>query len=417
MRLLIHDYAGHPFQIQLSRELARRGHSVVHAFAGGLLTPRGNLQRQPDDPEQLELIEVPMDPNYRREKYRFFRRRQMELKYGKDLANLIREKRPEIVISANTPTEPQLEIARTCQKLNTRFIVWVQDFYSLAVTRLAQKKLPVIGNLVGWWYRLLEKRTFRLASRIVVITGDFVPILKNFGIPSEEVVIIPNWAPLNELPQRPRENPWSTARDLNGKFTFLYSGTLAMKHNPDILRRLAVAFLPDPQVRVIVISEGPGADYLAKCKESEYLTNLDILPFQPFSEVPNINATADVLVAILESDSGIFSVPSKVLTYLCAGRPILAAMPSGNLAARIITACRAGLCVEPADTEGFVQAAHHFRENQLARQGCSAASRAYAEENFDITRIANRFEDCFKTSLAQTHEPIYHPATLTILSE
>ena len=24
MRLLIHDYAGHPFQVQLSRELARR---------------------------------------------------------------------------------------------------------------------------------------------------------------------------------------------------------------------------------------------------------------------------------------------------------------------------------------------------------------------------------------------------------
>jgi len=31
MRLLIHDYAGHPFQVQLSRELARRGHSVTHA--------------------------------------------------------------------------------------------------------------------------------------------------------------------------------------------------------------------------------------------------------------------------------------------------------------------------------------------------------------------------------------------------
>jgi hypothetical protein len=49
MRLLIHDYAGHPFQVQLSRELARRGHSVIHAFAGGLLTPRGSLQKQADE--------------------------------------------------------------------------------------------------------------------------------------------------------------------------------------------------------------------------------------------------------------------------------------------------------------------------------------------------------------------------------
>jgi hypothetical protein len=43
MQLLIHDYAGHPFQVQLSRELAMRGYSVVHAFTGGLLTPRGSL--------------------------------------------------------------------------------------------------------------------------------------------------------------------------------------------------------------------------------------------------------------------------------------------------------------------------------------------------------------------------------------
>jgi len=41
MRLLIHGHAGHPFQMQLSREPARRGHTVLHAFAGELQTPRG----------------------------------------------------------------------------------------------------------------------------------------------------------------------------------------------------------------------------------------------------------------------------------------------------------------------------------------------------------------------------------------
>jgi hypothetical protein len=101
MHLLIHDYAGHPFQVQLSRELAMRGHSVVHAFAGGLLTPRGSLQKLPDDPATLELVEVPMDANYRRDKYRFLRRRQMELDYGRKIAALIEKKRPDVVLSAN----------------------------------------------------------------------------------------------------------------------------------------------------------------------------------------------------------------------------------------------------------------------------------------------------------------------------
>ena len=171
-----------------------------------------------------------------------------------------------------------------------------------------------------------------------------------------------------------------------------------MKHNPDILRELAVAFRRDPQVQIVVISEGPGADYLARCRKMENLTNLKILPFQPFAEIPNINATADLLVAILEKDAGVFSVPSKVLTYLCAGRPILAAIPSQNLAARIISRSKAGICVEPTDVNGFLMAARELRQNLSLRQACSIASRAYAENNFNVEIIASRFEECFKTS-------------------
>ena len=51
MKILVHDYAGHPFQVQLSRELASRGHTVRHAYAGGLQTPRGELQKRESDPD------------------------------------------------------------------------------------------------------------------------------------------------------------------------------------------------------------------------------------------------------------------------------------------------------------------------------------------------------------------------------
>jgi glycosyltransferase involved in cell wall biosynthesis len=151
-------------------------------------------------------------------------------------------------------------------------------------------------------------------------------------------------------------------------------------------------------MRILVISEGPGADYLAKCKADDSLDNLEILPFQPFKDVPNINASADVLVAILETDAGIFSVPSKVLTYLCAGRPILAAIPSQNLASRIISESGAGMAVEPTDMSGFLEAARELRENLARREDCSVAARAYAERYFNVETIARRFEACFRTT-------------------
>jgi glycosyltransferase involved in cell wall biosynthesis len=394
MRLLIHDYVGHPFQVQLGRELARRGHSVIHAFAGGLLTPRGSLHKKSDDPDAFEVIEVEMDANYRRDKYRFLRRRRMEVEYGRKIAALIQGRKPEVVISANTPTEPLLRIANTCSRLGLHFIPWVQDFYSVAVSKLAKKKIPVLGNVIGWWYRHLEKRMLRQASVVVAITDDFVPMLRQFGVPQEKIVVIPNWAPLDELPQQSRQNAWSATQGLNDRFVFLYSGTLAMKHNPDMLRQLAMRFRNDPIVRVMVVSEGPGADWLAGRKEKDSLSNLMLLPFQPFAAMASVMASADVLIAILESDAGVFSVPSKVLSYHCAGRPLLGGMPLQNLAARIILDNRTGLCSAPDDFDGFVKAAERLYADRELRSQCGQRARLYAENNFEIKKIADRFEEC-----------------------
>jgi len=55
MRILINDHAGHPFQVQLSRSLASRGHQVLHTFTAGLQTPRGALQRREDDPDTFAI--------------------------------------------------------------------------------------------------------------------------------------------------------------------------------------------------------------------------------------------------------------------------------------------------------------------------------------------------------------------------
>ena len=103
-----------------------------------------------------------------------------------------------------------------------------------------------------------------------------------------------------------------------------------------------------------------------------------------------------MLVAALEADAGVFSVPSKVLTYHCAGRPILAAIPSSNLAARTIAQAGSGVCVEPGDIAGFLEAARRLRADATLRERCGRAARAYAEKNFDIETIADRFEEAIK---------------------
>lgn len=397
MKILVHDYAGHPFQVQLSRELASRGHTVRHAYAGGLQTPRGELQKRESDPDNFDSFEVPMSKDYAKFKYSFIKRRAMEIEYGQSAAKMIREWKPELVISANTPTESQTGVLAGSREVEAKFVYWCQDFYSIAVDKLVRKKIPVVGRFIGNHYKGIDRKHLQASDHVVAITEDFKPIMVDeFGVTPEKVTTIPNWAPLESLPVEPKENDWAREQGLIGKFVVLYTGTLGMKHNPNLLLGVAERFKDNDDVRVVVISEGMGSDWLKEQKDAKGLSNLILLGYQPFDQLPKVLASGDVLTGVLEEDAGVFSVPSKVLTYLCAKKPILLAVPEVNLAARIIREEEAGLTVGPADEEGFWAAAETLYNDGERAAAMAERARAYAEKTFDVQLIGDRFENLMK---------------------
>ncbi len=367
---------------------------MVHAFASSLQTPRGDLTIKPGDPLTLEFREIPMNPEYVRYKYSFRRRRNMEIRYGKEVAKFISAWKPDAVLSGNTPTEAQEPITRAAIADGGRFYYWVQDFYSLAVDKILRRKLPIAGAWVGAWYRHLDRRQFRRSSKIIAITEDFTPILSDeFGVDISKITVVPNWALIEEIPLLPKNNDWSRRHALHDKFVYLYSGTIGMKHNPAMLLDLARRHMENDDVRVVIVSEGIGAEWLRKEAAAAKLTNLMILPYQPFHELPSVLASGDVLVGILEEEAGTFSVPSKTLSYLCAGRPLLLAIPLGNLAARLTRDHKAGLTVAPGDLEGFITSACLLRDSDALRSELATNARAYAEKTFPIERTADIFAD------------------------
>jgi glycosyltransferase involved in cell wall biosynthesis len=257
---------------------------------------------------------------------------------------------------------------------------------------LLSRKLPGIGHVVGKYFIALDKSSARRSDAIVVITADFAHVLTNWGIAPSRIQVIHNWAPLESMPMRPRENDWSRQQRLGDGLRFVYSGTLAMKHNPALLLELARMLHRDATGELVVVSEGAGVGWLAEQASRDGIGSLRCLGFQPFEALPDVQGSADVLVAILESDAGVFSVPSKVLSYLCGGRPVLLAVPKENLAARIVVESGAGLVVEPSDTTGFCAAAQRLIESPQLRNELGRAARRYAETHFDIRRIGDAFE-------------------------
>jgi hypothetical protein len=101
--------------------------------------------------------------------------------------------------------------------------------------------------------------------------------------------------------------------------------------------------------------------------------------------------SGDVLLVLLEPDAGVFSVPSKVLTYHCAGRAILGAIPRENLSVRTIEGNGAGVVVDPGDADAFVAAAGRLIDDPDTRRQMGEAARRAAETTFDIDTITDEF--------------------------
>ncbi len=390
MRIGVHDYAGHPFQVQLSRELARRGHQVIHYYCGHNNTPKGDLSRRADDPELFSI--KPIYTRQKLQKYSLFNRWRQEIEYGNLLAEEINNARIEVILSANTPLDSQKIILSHCQKNAVPFIFWVQDLNGRAAYKILADKLPLLGNLIGSYHIFLEKKLLNHSDGVILISEDFPAKIQPWLRADAKLWVIPNWAPISDYPVKTKENRWAKLHNLAHRFCFLYTGTLGMKHNPGLLLSLAQQFQAHKDVCVIVISEGPGAKWLSRKKIEHRLPNLEILPYQPYERMPEVLASGDVLVTILNLDAGEFSVPSKVLTYLCAEKPQLLAISSNNLAARIIQGQKAGLVTPPNDGDAFLQAAKFLYDNQPDRTIFGRNARAYAEKAFNIQQITDQFE-------------------------
>lgn len=393
LNILIHDYAGHPFQVDLSRELARRRHVVTHGYFAGDPGPKGALARRENDPDRLSFVGFNIASTYK--KGNFVSRRFKDVEYGQTVANYIQNNAFDIVVSGNTPTESQEKILAAATRSGARFIYWIQDFYSIAVSRLLAKKLPLVGNIVGAYYRYLERSQLAKSDGVIIITETFRELASSWGGSTEKVHLIENWAAIGDLRVMEKDNSWSCEHNLRSSFVFLYSGTLGLKHNPEFLIDLARIKLPG--TKIVVVAQGPGCDRIAEAKQKEELDNIMLLPLQPFERLSEVLASADVLVSVVEAEAGQFSVPSKVQSYLCAERAILLAAPSANLAAVIVARENAGVVVEPSDMEGFLEAAKGLAADRDAVLRYGRNGRSFAMRQYDIRQVADRFEAVFRS--------------------
>jgi colanic acid biosynthesis glycosyl transferase WcaI len=389
MRILVHDYSGHPFQVELSRALAAKGHEVTHSYCAAYVSGKGHLSAEPGESLSFE----PIGEAITIDKMAFGKRLLQEARLGLELARQALRLKPNVSIMSNVPIPTLMIFAFVMMIYRKPWVLWHQDVQAIAIKSFAGDKLGKGFLVAAKGIELGERWCSRRAAAIVVIADSFVDVHRQWKS-ADKVTVIPNWAPLDEIYPVERHNKWSGEQGLDDVKTIVYSGTLGLKHNPELLPGLARQVIDaGTPVQLVVVNEGPAVGVL-----EEEAARLDVplkrLPFQPYERLPEVLGSGDVLVVLLEKEAGAFSVPSKTLSYLCAGRPILGLMPAENLAAQLVSEVDG--CVLPPVADSLPRAAAWVSKvladsEDSARIG--AQSRALAEEKFALEGCANRFEE------------------------
>lgn len=197
MRIVVHDYAGHPGEAYLSRALGRRGHEVLHLYFGSNETPRGAVVKQPGDAPTFQVEGIFLEKPF--QKHTYVRRVLQEIEYGRLMVDRIAKFKPDVVLCGCTPMLPQARLVKKCREWNAGFVFWVMDLYGKAVMAGLRRKLPGIGHLAGAYFTQLEKKLLRQSDRIVVITEGFASTIDKWGLPKDRIDVEPLWPPIDEF--------------------------------------------------------------------------------------------------------------------------------------------------------------------------------------------------------------------------
>ncbi|MBN2105280.1 glycosyltransferase family 4 protein [bacterium] len=385
MNILIHDYHGTPPHFDLSKELAQRDFQITHVYNATCGGPKADFNVHINNLKVISLKGKIL------RKDDLINRYFEEQKYGCKIYRLLCSIQPDLIISANTPTDPEGKIVRYVLKNNIPFIFWLKDLRSLAVYSVLSKKFGLPGRIIGKYYIHKEQKIMKSSRHIISLTEDFLPVLKSWEV-NAETTVIPDWTPINDFPLRDRKNSFSSENKIHDKFVVLYAGSLGLKHNPEMIIQAAEKLKDISDIVFLVVSEGIGVEILKNAIKQRDLTNILIKPFQDYGRLPDVLASADVILTILDNDASQYCVPSKVWTGYCSGKASLLVAPEANLVSRITRRINAGLIVEPDNLKAFIDAIlklYHSEElrNQLGNNG-----RNYAQSNYRIEVIADKFE-------------------------
>lgn len=284
--------------------------------------------------------------------------------------------RPDLIILETWPIFAQLPVMFYAKLFRIPVINYIKDIYP-EVAIASGMMSP--DSFVSKTLKYIDTAICRNSRQnIVISTTMYDYYIKNRALDPSRMRILWDWLDLSSICPVQVDGRWRREIGINeSDFICMFSGTMGHASGADILADVAGLLKDYKNIKIVCIGEGVLKERIISEKAKRALDNLLVLPFQPRERVCEVQSSSDVLLLTASATMGTSSVPSKFITYIAIGKPVICGTGENSDLSQIVNTNKLGISVLPGSAELMANAILQMTEMD-ARERLEMGQRARA---------------------------------------
>jgi colanic acid biosynthesis glycosyl transferase WcaI len=300
-------------------------------------------------------------------------------------------RKPDLIFVVSPPLGLGLTAAMLGRMWHVPFIFDVEDLQPDAAVELGMLRgRSILKVLYG-----IERMAYDHAALVSSITEGMRQRIVQKGIDPAKVLLFPPRADssLYDVRQRRDADAFRERYGLRGKTVISHSGNMGVKQGLGIVLEVAGQSREMRQWHFLFVGDGAMRAELEQQARSRNLDNVSFLPVLEKVEFEQMLASTDIALITQQQSVSDIVFPSKTVTLLSAGCPVIASVNRGSEVARVIQSSGAGVVVEPEDAGALSRAIQELSADAGLRARMSGCGRAFAEASWDERRTLPAMEE------------------------
>jgi colanic acid biosynthesis glycosyl transferase WcaI len=295
-------------------------------------------------------------------------------------------KRPDVLLVVSPPLGLAVSAIVLSRLWSIPYVFDVED--------LQPDSAAELGMLPQWALRFLykvEKAAYHRAELVTTLTGGMRNRILEKGISADKVELLEPRADDSLFKIEAAEGVAFRKRfGLENKFIATYSGNMGVKQGLDVIVEAAALNRSDDSMQFILVGDGAACGRIQHKVADLGLLNVRFFPLLESEEFRGLLAASDVCLITQQRSVSEIAFPSKVVTYMAAGRPVIASVSFGSEIEQTVCESGAGVVVAPEDGKALLAAIQDLRGADTIKYGQNA--RNYASRRWSSARVFAHME-------------------------